>query len=400
MSNNVLRWLMPFSDLDYEQQAVINNTLRQGTTLLYGPAGSGKTAITLYCAKLLNDLRRSYHVFVYTNVLHSFLLAGMSELGLAPESLTTLYRWVRDQYSICIGTPTNEGDDPYSQWVDALIHRWSHARASMPHFDYVLVDEAQDFKANVATLLHMVSNNLLIVADPAQSLYEEVTDVKLLEKRWGPIAARFEVPRNYRNPSSIARAAATFASSFGVDADEFMRRVKGKSFDQKPIWYQVNSTAEQSECIRDIIQQARGSVRIGLLCRHRRQVFGERTRLAKLGQPVQVALSSSGSYDFNSPSPVLTTVHSAKGLEFDWVILPFLNADSWDDECQDDTERHLFFVALTRAKERLYLVSETGCESVFLGEIARPELALLQRPQVENAKRASTSVDLDMDSPF
>ena len=58
---------------------------------------------------------------------------------------------------------------------------------------------------------------------------------------------------------------------------------------------------------------------------------------------------------------VLSTVHSAKGLEWNTVFVPHLldglfpstkSLNSWEDL---EEERRLFYVACTRAKERLYL---------------------------------------------
>jgi superfamily I DNA/RNA helicase len=400
MPSNALRWLMPFRDMDHEQQDVVNNTLKPGTSLIYGPAGSGKTAITLYCAKMLLDLGRSFKVFVYTNVLHRFILAGASDLGLPPDSITTFYRWVREQYKVQIGPPPNISDDKFSLWVDGLIRHWSTNGARKPSFDYILVDEAQDFRPNVARLLHMLTPNVFVVADPMQSLYVDTSDIKELNSRWGPVAYQREVPRNYRNPVAVARVAATFADGFGINAQDFLKRVKGKPYDQKPIWYQVDSRAAQSAKICEIIQQARGSVRIGILCRHQDQIYEEFKRLQGLDMRVQIALTREEGYDFNNPAPVLTTAHSAKGLEFDWVVLPYLTENGWDGDPTDPKERRLFFVAMTRAKERLYLISQGGDECTFLREILAKGPDLLQQPVRTFSAQVPKVHVSDFDDPF
>ena len=400
MTNNLLRWLMPFREMDYEQQNAVNNTLKPGTSFVYGPAGSGKTAIALYCAKVLQDLGKSYRVFIYTNVLDHFISAGARELGLAPQSITTFYRWVWWQHKEQLGSPPNNGGaEKYSIWTDALIRHWSTNPSRKPKFDYVIIDEAQDFRANVAKLLHMVAPNLLVVADPVQSIYVDVASLADLNTRWGPINHQLEVPRNYRNPMAVAKLAAAFVDGYGVSAGDFLKRVKGKPFDQKPLWYSVNSLSEQSRVECEIIQQARGSVRIGILCRHQDQIHDERARLQGMGVEVQIALGTDG-YDFNNPLPVLTTIHSAKGLEFDWVILPYLNEESWADAATDPKERRVFFVALTRAKERLYLISQTGHECSFLKEILAKDRDLLQQPRPSSTPKTPQVNTYDYDSPF
>ena len=68
-------------------------------------------------------------------------------------------------------------------------------------------------------------------------------------------------------------------------------------------------------------------------------------------------------YDRDADSVVMMTIHSAKGLEFDTVFLvgmeetvfPGLRAIGEEEEMEE--ERRLCYVAITRAKRKLYLVS-------------------------------------------
>ncbi len=69
----------------------------------------------------------------------------------------------------------------------------------------------------------------------------------------------------------------------------------------------------------------------------------------------------------------LATIHAAKGREWDRVILFGVDegqtphGHSKDEEAIED-ERRLFYVALTRAKNRLEIISTRGRESRFLRE--------------------------------
>lgn len=83
------------------------------------------------------------------------------------------------------------------------------------------------------------------------------------------------------------------------------------------------------------------------------------------------------------------TIHSSKGLQADYVILLGLNSggSAFPAEKEDDPllnlvlpqpeihdfaeERRLFYVALTRAKEKVYLIGERG--SIFLEEITKDQ---------------------------
>ena len=66
-------------------------------------------------------------------------------------------------------------------------------------------------------------------------------------------------------------------------------------------------------------------------------------------------------YDDTADAVVMMTIHSAKGLEFPVVFLPgmeeniFPGIQSQSDEAELEEERRLAYVAITRAKEQLYI---------------------------------------------
>ncbi|MBR4978981.1 MAG: ATP-binding domain-containing protein, partial [Clostridia bacterium] len=78
----------------------------------------------------------------------------------------------------------------------------------------------------------------------------------------------------------------------------------------------------------------------------------------------EVALVSDiDNYDENAPAVVLMTVHSAKGLEFPVVFLPGMeegvfpgNQAISESEEEMEEERRLAYVAITRAKKKLYII--------------------------------------------
>jgi DNA helicase-2/ATP-dependent DNA helicase PcrA len=97
--------------------------------------------------------------------------------------------------------------------------------------------------------------------------------------------------------------------------------------------------------------------------------------LDKYLQDVSLA-SDVDSYDNAEDRVTLMTIHSAKGLEFDVVIVPgmeeglFPVGQSAADQDELEEERRLFYVAVTRARQRLYL---TNCERRYrFGELSYP----------------------------
>ncbi len=92
-------------------------------------------------------------------------------------------------------------------------------------------------------------------------------------------------------------------------------------------------------------------------------VYAESENAAGLeGFLEEVALVSDvDNYDENADAVVLMTAHSAKGLEFPVVFLPgaeegiFPGLQSMHDEAELEEERRLAYVALTRAKEKIFI---------------------------------------------
>lgn len=74
----------------------------------------------------------------------------------------------------------------------------------------------------------------------------------------------------------------------------------------------------------------------------------------------KMALLSNESAAFSS-GIVVTTVHMAKGLEFDQVLVPHTDAKNY----QEPMDRSLLYVACTRAMHHLYL-THVGSLSPFL----------------------------------
>jgi DNA helicase-2/ATP-dependent DNA helicase PcrA len=85
----------------------------------------------------------------------------------------------------------------------------------------------------------------------------------------------------------------------------------------------------------------------------------------------RVALVSDVDAVEDGSTVLLMTVHSAKGLEFDTVFLTGMEEETFpyrglDSETNDELEeeRRLAYVAITRARRRLY-ISHTACRTIF-----------------------------------
>ncbi len=113
------------------------------------------------------------------------------------------------------------------------------------------------------------------------------------------------------------------------------------------------------------------------------------------------------SLDENVDAPTLMTLHTAKGLEFKIVFIVgleeglFPHSRSFEDPAGMEEERRLFYVGITRAKERLYLLyafrrtvfgnSEPGDPSRFLLDIPRELIESGKRAGKEGGARGTAA---------
>ncbi|MBP5649410.1 MAG: UvrD-helicase domain-containing protein [Clostridia bacterium] len=131
----------------------------------------------------------------------------------------------------------------------------------------------------------------------------------------------------------------------------------------------------------------------------------------------EIALYSEGD-DANDSAVFLSTVHAAKGMEFDTVfvigleegIFPFSRSSYDAHELEE--ERRLMYVAITRAKRRLYLTHSSfralfGNASVYIQSRFLNEIDVGKKPQkrddFEEKAIAETSTYMNqvrMNSPF
>jgi len=98
-------------------------------------------------------------------------------VGFPRTTVESYYKWVlRTAYEEHIELPSGDGPDIYERWTDALIRHFTVRSDRKPHYDTILVDEAQDLPPNAARLIHMLADNVLVVGDTSQSLYRDFDD--------------------------------------------------------------------------------------------------------------------------------------------------------------------------------------------------------------------------------
>lgn len=272
-------------------------------------------------------------------------------------------------------------------------------------FTHIIVDEAQDLsKAQILVISQLVSDetkSISIIADAAQRIYKSGFT-------WGEVGLNvrggrtIEFKKNYRNTVQIVRAALSLLDKED-DKSDFTTVETARKGEEKPIVGYFQNWNEQCAYILKELNKLKAEDNINstvILHRSRSGLNNIQSFLENNNFDTQI-LVKADDIDFESDSIKICTLSSVKGLEFENVFIIDLNDDiipyppgfiDADDEFHISTERRLLYTSMTRARERLYLLS-SGNPTRYLSEI---DENLLEKAESKSVSK----VDLDDDFPF
>ncbi len=275
--------------------------------------------------------------------------------------------------------------------VSDMFHRLASYLSTLKHspYDYVVVDEAQDVSVSQLKFLSALGGdnkeNLFFAGDLGQRIFQTPFSWKALGV---DIRGRSYTLRiNYRTSHQIRSKADLLldAKIADVDGIETERGSTISVFDGPEPEIQVLDSQEEetqtvSEWIKGRNEEGVQPHEIGIFVRSEDEI--ERAKLAaeEAGMNYKVLDERvETTHGYLS----ISTMHLAKGLEFravvvmacDDEIIPLQErvervADEADLQEVYDTERHLLYVACTRARDYL-LVTSTDPASEFLDDLGR-----------------------------
>ena len=243
-------------------------------------------------------------------------------------------------------------------------------------YDVVIVDEAQDFSANQvrAVLSHLHDDhNTSFVLDAVQRIYPQFF-------KWFEVGIRarpesiYTLRENYRNTEAIAAFAYPLVKGLPPEDDGTLPDFTAC---RRPGVKPLVVAGKYSEQLRVMLDRLERTVDLGTesvailkplggrwfdevrsVLRHRGIGFCELTR--------------ENEWPSGPENVALCTIHSAKGLEFDHVLLPGLNqvvTPHGPEEGDADVEklRRMLAMAVGRARESVLLGYKPGEESSLIG---------------------------------
>ncbi|MBT8163197.1 MULTISPECIES: UvrD-helicase domain-containing protein [Arthrobacter] len=246
----------------------------------------------------------------------------------------------------------------------------------------VMVDEMQDTSAAraalVRALLKAPGTYLYAVGDDWQSINRFAgSDLGVMTRfeEWFGAGSTIRLDRTFRSPQSLCDIAARFVTKNPAQLSKAVVS-SAPDTDGTVLAVSVRDRSQYSLAVREYLMgiDARLSAPASVL------LLG---RYGRVREDVASALDAGYAHlrvEFN-------TVHASKGKEADYVVVLGLERRGFPSTIEDDPllqlamaepdpypyaeERRLFYVALTRARRSVLLVTRAGTESAFLLELVR-----------------------------
>lgn len=249
-------------------------------------------------------------------------------------------------------------------WDDIAISvRKEFEKDFSPRFyKHIIVDEGQDFSPEMIRSLAAAipeDGSLSFFGDVAQQIYGQ----KMSWRSAGlNIPQQWDFKENYRNTKQIAQLGLAISKMpFFKDIADLVEPTSPKADGALPTLIECEDRNQQVETTLKAAKYYCKTQSVAILVKNRAQ---EKHFSSALGAvATQLHRDIEGWND--NPRIYHGTYHAAKGLEFDVVIIPFLDADNLPD--QDYIASHgeedgltrdgrLLYVAVTRAKTNLILL--------------------------------------------
>ena len=310
---------------------------------LSGVPGTGKTVVSIKRLQNSSAKNNKAIIFTYGKLLKKTIEEKLNNDRTMP--VDNIHNWM-----------WNLQDNGNKKYLDVLTNKENlestidMIKLKGKTYDEILVDEGKDLSINTYKILKELTPNLSISADNAQQINnkeEASTEEAILEVF--PTLQKFELDEIFRSAYELYRFAIQFVPNNARANDEnLLERLKRKnSGADKPLVYIEANLNSMYETIKDIIDE-NPTDNIGILFEKIIHVDQFASVLSK-----DYELSTYHSIQKVVPSElkniIITTFQSAKGIEFDIVIIPY-----FPDGARNVLEE--YYVGVTRAKNQAHIL--------------------------------------------
>lgn len=316
-------WDITEETMDDDQLDLIEYT-DDKSMLVTGCAGSGKSVIAMHKAEQLHKKGKDVILIAYTKSLSRFMKNGKAD-----SSFRFFHHYL-----------------------------WKY-KYKMPKADYIIVDEIQDFtKEEIQEFIDAAKKHFFFFGDTAQSIYRQYGKQTMTIKQIAVMTGlnTLQLFNNYRLPRPVAKITQDFV---GVDVQEYKEKVYQNKETELPHFIHFDDEQKQIEVLLRLVKDNVGR-NIGILLPNNPEVIRISQEFKDNDVECEFKYNKHNNdfdyvdnLDFNTLLPKILTYHSAKGLQFDMVILPMYNGTN------DDESRKALYVAMTRTMHSLYVLYST-----------------------------------------
>ncbi len=325
--------LPPVTDLTINQQSVLNE---HKFVKISGAPGTGKSVVALWRFLQKLGLNKKILLLTYTKSLEAYFKGAAKNINEnAPQHINRTLWWT------------------------------SHLASG--NYDEILVDEAQDVGIEKYKKIKIYTKGISYGFDLKQSLYFNHREVEQLENELKQLLSEnvsFILSVNFRNTYNIMN----FIRSFLVDypiAHTMLSDLEKQNKGQKAQLIINNNEIEE---IIKIVNTFYGeNHNIGILVpfgskNKKFNYFDVETYYNNISQNIQQTASfyynELNTNNIKIENIHITTFKSAKGLEFDTVIIPKFHDFQYIMDESYAVHKNDFYVALTRARKNLFLLTD------------------------------------------
>lgn len=342
-------WLPTDGNLTRIQRRAIDS---REPIFLSGVPGTGKTVVSIKRLEIAAEKGQKSIIFTYGKLLRKTIEEKL--LNDSNKPVDNIHNWMWNIQS--------NGNKKY---LDILLddnnlgNSINMIKSKGIKYDEILVDEGQDLSLNTYKLLKELTNNLSISADNAQQINnrEEATDEENILELF-PNLNQFTLDEVFRSAYELYIFAIQFVpNNARANNTTLIERLKIKnSGADKPYLFLEKDLNSVYVSIKDILDEY-PTDNIGILFEQRLHVDEFAKNLSK-----DFEVSKYRNQDV-IPSElkniIITTFKSAKGIEFDIVIIPYFS-----DGAKNIPEE--YYVGATRAKNQVYFLAINEIPSIMV----------------------------------
>ena len=384
-----MKWMIPWDKLGNEQREIIDSvaSMKAKVSWINGHAGSGKSIVLLQSIAdyLKKNPNKRVCVVVFTRALVDLLEIGIKQI---PQL---------EKRSVPVLT------------IYQLKYRLANGGVN---YDTIFCDEVQDIPLSFFLDMKNACSNLVVAGDSNQSIYNKVPVFEerpiSVEELTSYINSDEKTSVVYRMTKSVTKMLSKVFSIFSStriaeknDSGINLNRFENRNDELKWAWEKINNTNSlrpSDVCAillysHDSIQNFINTILVsnGFNTFEFKKVGngnekwnydGCNNYLTKSNVPLMYIGNNHGSLEEadRTNKIVIMTYHSAKGLDFDYVLLPLLNHEMYLQSNVDS----LLMVALSRSKQELVMTFTGSLYSYldrFLADIEVKEPSLIEEDE-------------------